>query len=57
VDVNYLRQQVQKSEFNLDAFINALCKTDMMLDENILSNDEYQKALAGKQHFRDFAAA
>jgi len=24
------------------------------LDENILSKDEYQKALAGKRHFRDY---
>jgi hypothetical protein len=24
------------------------------LDENILSKDEYEKALAGKRHFRDF---
>jgi hypothetical protein len=23
------------------------------LDENILSKDEYRRALAGKQHFRD----
>ncbi len=25
----------------------------MTLDENILSKDEYKKALAGKTHFRD----
>ncbi len=25
-----------------------------VLDENILSMDEYEKALAGKRHFRDF---
>ncbi len=41
----------------MDAFIDALCKTDMVLDENILSKDEYEKALAGKRHFRDFVAA
>jgi len=29
----------------------------MTLDENILSKDEYEKAIAGKRHFRDFAAA
>jgi hypothetical protein len=28
----------------------------MKLDENILSRDEYAKAVAGKRHFRDFAA-
>jgi predicted transcriptional regulator YheO len=55
VDVNYLREWVRTDEARLDAFIDALCKTDMVLDENILSKDEYQKALAGKRHFRDFA--
>ena len=28
--------------------------TDMVLDENILSKDEYEKALKGKNPFRDF---
>jgi predicted transcriptional regulator YheO len=55
VDVNYLQEWVRKDEARLDAFIGALCKTDMTLDENILSKDEYEKALAGKRHFRDFA--
>jgi hypothetical protein len=27
--------------------------TDMQLDENILSKDEYAKALKGKRHFKD----
>ena len=27
--------------------------TDMPLDENILSKDEYAKALKGKRHFKD----
>jgi hypothetical protein len=38
-----------------EIIIASLCKTDMMLDENILSRDEYEKALAGKRHFRDFS--
>jgi predicted transcriptional regulator YheO len=54
LDVNYLKEDVQSSTEKVDAFINALCKTDMVLDENILSKDEYEKALAGKRHFRDF---
>jgi len=54
VDVNYLRQEVENNAQNLSTFMNALCKTDMVLDENILSKDEYEKALAGKLHFRDF---
>ncbi|MFQ6006180.1 MAG: PAS domain-containing protein [Woeseia sp.] len=56
VDINYLNERVRNNEQDLDAFIGALCKTDMILDENILSKDEYDKALSGKRHFRDFAA-
>ena len=54
LDVNYLKEEIQSSTEKVDAFIKALCKTDMVLDENILSKDEYEKALAGKRHFRDF---
>ncbi len=57
VDANYLNSEVRNDKAKLDAFIDALCKTDMVLDENILSKDEYEKALAGKRHFRDFVAA
>ena len=28
-------------------------RTDMQLEENILSKDEYQKALRGKKHYHD----
>ena len=55
VDVNYLNEEVLENEDRLRAFFRALCKTDMTLDENILSRDEYQRALAGKRHFRDFS--
>jgi predicted transcriptional regulator YheO len=55
VDVNYLTEEIRNSTEKLDAFIKAVCKTDMVLDENILSKDEYEKALAGKRHFRDFS--
>jgi len=57
LDVNYLQDEVRTSSDHLEAFIAALCKTDMTLDENILSKDEYAKALAGKRHYRDFAFA
>ncbi len=57
VDVNYLEVEVRNDKAKLDAFVDALCKTDMILDENILSKDEYEKALAGKRHFRDFVSA
>lgn len=56
VDVNYLREHVCESPERVRSFIEALCKTDMNLDENILSRDEHEKARAGKRHFRDFRA-
>ena len=34
-------------------FFETFCRTDMQLDENILSRDEYQKALKGKRHWKD----
>jgi predicted transcriptional regulator YheO len=54
VDVNYLTDEVLSSTENMEAFIKSICKTDMQLGENILSKNEYQKALDGKRHFRDF---
>lgn len=55
VDVNYLTDEVLQDADKMRGFIESLCKTDMKLDENILSKDEYQKAMAGKRHFRDSA--
>lgn len=54
VDVNYLNEEVRRNAESLDAFFRSLCKVDMTLDENILSREEYEKAMAGKRHFRDF---
>ena len=54
VDYHYINEEVRRDEKKLNSFINSICKTDMMLDENILSEDEYKKALAGKRHFRDY---
>jgi len=51
VDVNYLQEYVRSDERRLDEFFAALCRTDMQLDENILSREEYERALAGKRHF------
>src|SRR5881394_834963 len=53
VDVNYLTDDVMKSQERIEAFFRSLCRTDMQLDENILSKDEYTKALKGKRHFKD----
>ena len=53
VDVNYLTDEVMKSQERLGTFFQNLCRTEMQLDENILSKDEYAKALKGKRHFKD----
>ncbi len=54
VDYNYLNEEVRKDAERINAFLDALLKVDMTLDENILSKNEYEKALNGKRHFRDF---
>jgi hypothetical protein len=45
---------VRSSEEKLNSFINSILKTEMVLEENILSKSEYDKAMGGKKHFRDF---
>jgi predicted transcriptional regulator YheO len=57
IDINYIRDEVLTSADRIADFFHNYCRTDMKLDENILSRDEYAKAVAGKRHFRDFAAA
>ncbi len=52
-DVNYLADEVMNSRDRIEAFFKNFCRTDMQLDENILSKDEYAKALKGKRHFKD----
>lgn len=53
IDVNYLQDEIAGKPENVQAFVDTLCRTDMQLDENILSKSEFEKALAGKRHFRD----
>src|SRR5881397_1240969 len=53
IDVNYLTEEVMSSKERVEAFFKNLCRTEMQLDENILSKDEYAKALKGKRHFKD----
>lgn len=53
IDINYIGAYVTQSAERTAAFFRQYCHTDMKLDENILSKDEYRQALAGKQHFRD----
>jgi predicted transcriptional regulator YheO len=53
VDANYLTEEVLSGSEKVINFFQTFCRTDMQLDENILSRDEYAKALKGKRHFKD----
>jgi hypothetical protein len=53
IDVNYIRDHVLASREATEEFFRRYCATDMQLEENILSRPEYEKALAGKRHWRD----
>jgi hypothetical protein len=57
IDTHYIRDQVLSSPEATAAFFRHYCATDMRLEENILSRPEYEKALAGKRHWRDEAPA
>jgi hypothetical protein len=53
IDTNYVRDHVMASPEAIAEFFRHYCATDMPLDENILSRPEYERALAGKRHWRD----
>jgi predicted transcriptional regulator YheO len=55
IDANYITEEVLKDRQRIELWFANLCRTDMQLDENILSKDEYAKALKGKRHFKDEA--
>jgi predicted transcriptional regulator YheO len=57
IDVNYVRDHVLATAENTREFLERYCAVDMQLEENILSRPEYERALAGKRHWRDPAAA
>ena len=53
VDVNFIREEIMHRQELLEAFIENIVRTDFTLNENILSKEEYQAAMAGKRHFAD----
>src|SRR5438876_5021249 len=55
VDANYITEEVLKDRQRIETWFQNFVRTDMQLDENILSKDEYAKALKGKRHFKDEA--
>jgi predicted transcriptional regulator YheO len=55
IDANYLTDEVMQTKERIEAWFKNFCRTDMQLDENILSKDEYPKAMKGQRHFKDEA--
>jgi predicted transcriptional regulator YheO len=55
IDANYLTDEVMQSKERIEAWFKNFCRTDIQLDENILSRDEYAKAMKGQRHFKDEA--
>jgi predicted transcriptional regulator YheO len=55
IDANYLTDEVMQSKERIEAWFKNFCRTDMQLDEIILSKDEYAKAMKGQRHFKDEA--
>ncbi len=56
IDINYISEDVIKTKEKLEDFFRNYCKTDMVLEENILGKDEYEKALKGKKYWSDARA-
>jgi len=53
IDANYLTDEVMQSKERIEAWFKNFCRIDRQLDENILSKDEYAKAMKGQRHFKD----
>ena len=55
IDANYITEEVLQDGQRIETWFRNFLRTDMQLDENILSKDEYARALKGKRHFKDEA--
>jgi predicted transcriptional regulator YheO len=55
IDINYISDHVLASAQNIREFFERYSAVDMQLDENILSRPEFERALAGKRHWKDQA--
>ena len=53
IDANYISEEVLKDRQRIETWFQNFLRTDMQLDENILSKDEYAKAQKGQRHFKD----
>lgn len=55
IDINYIRDDVLASAASIEEFFASYARIDMQLEENILSREEYARAMAGKRHWLDKA--
>lgn len=53
IDTRYIRDHVLSSPEATEEFFRQYSATHMQLDENILSRPEYERAVAGKRHWRE----
>src|SRR3954447_11923234 len=53
IDANYMTEEVLKDRQRIETWFQNFLRTDLQLDENILSKDEYAKARKGQRHFKD----
>ena len=53
IDINYIRDEVRSSPVRVEEFLAKYARTEMQLDENILSREEYARAVDGKRHWLD----
>ena len=52
IDANYITEEVLQDQQRIETWFRNFLRTDMQLDENILSKDEYAKALKGNRDFQ-----
>jgi predicted transcriptional regulator YheO len=55
IDANFITEEVLKDRQCIETWFQNFLRADMQLDENILSKDEYAKAMKGQRHFKDEA--
>ena len=48
-----MTEEVLKDRQRIETWFQNFFRTEMQLDENILSKDEYANALKGQRHFKD----
>jgi predicted transcriptional regulator YheO len=52
IDVNYITNELMRSKDVIEEFFRNYCHTELALDENILSKEEFDRAQKGKRHWK-----